>query len=195
MTRPLEPEDVLDFWFDRAGPTRWFTVDPVFDALVRRRFGPDCHALREAGSVGDHPWLVEPGGALALVIVLDQFPRNVWRGSNAAFDLDPKARAAAEAMLAAGFDWALPPERRSFVYMPFMHSEDIEDQALCVALCEDRLGRDDGTTRHARAHWNLIVRFGRFPHRNAALGRPSTPDEIAFLEGGGYAPGAKRPAK
>ena len=79
--------------------------------------------------------------------------------------------------------------------MPFMHSEDIEDQALCVALCEDRLGPDDGATRHARAHWNLIARFGRFPHRNAALGRPSTPAETAFLDSGGYAPGAKRPAK
>ena len=195
MIAPVQPEDVLDFWFIQAGAKRWFAVDPAFDAEVRRRFGPACHALRNGGAVGDHPWLVEPDSALALVILLDQFPRNIWRGSNAAFDLDRHARQAAEITLAAGFDWALAPDARSFVYMPLMHSEDIEDQALCVALCEERLGEDSGTARHARAHRDLIARFGRFPHRNAALGRPSTSAEAAFLDGGGYAPGAKRPAK
>ena len=195
MRAPTQPEDVLDFWFEQTGPKRWFAVDPGFDARVRRRFGPACHALRDGGSVSEHPWLVEPDSALALVILLDQFPRNIWRGSNAAFDLDSKARQAAEAAVAAGFDWALTPDRRSFIYMPFMHSEDIKDQALCVALCEERLGADSGTARHARAHRDLIARFGRFAHRNAALGRASTPEEIAFLDGGGYAPGAKRPAK
>lgn len=195
MRPPLLPEDVLDFWFKRAGPKRWFAVDPAFDAEVRRRFGPACHGLRDAGSVNGHPWLVEPLSALALVLLLDQFPRNIWRGSNAAFDLDPSARQACEAMLAAGFDWPLDPDPRSFVYMPLMHSEDIEDQALCVALCEERLGADSGTARHARAHRDLIARFGRFPHRNAALGRTSTAEETAFLASGGYAPGAKRPAK
>lgn len=195
MTPPIQPEDVLDFWFERAGPKRWFAVDPAFDAEVRRRFAPACHALRHAGSAAGHPWLVEPDSALALVILLDQFPRNIWRGSNAAFDLDPLAREACEAMLAAGFDWALGPNERSFVYMPLMHSEDIEDQALCVALCQERLGADSSTARHARAHRDLIVRFGRFPHRNMALGRTSTPAEIEFLKSGGYAPGANRPAK
>lgn len=195
MITPVQPEDILDFWFINAGPKRWFSVSPAFDADVRRRFGAACHALRNGGSVSGHPWLVEPDSALALVILLDQFPRNIWRGSNAAFDLDAKALEAAEALLAAGFDWALEPSRRSFAYMPFMHSEDIEDQALCVALCEERLGVDDGSTRHARAHRDLIARFGRFPHRNAALGRKSTRQEIEFLEAGGYAPGAKRPAK
>ena len=195
MTRPLDPEDILEFWFEQAGPKRWFSVDPVFDAAMRRRFGPACHALRRLDGVARHPWLVEPDSALALVILLDQAPRNVWRGSNAAFSLDRLGLEAAEAIVAAGFDWALPEARRAFAYMPFMHSEDLEHQALCVALCEDRLPNDDATLRHARAHMDLIVRFGRFPHRNAALGRRSTPAEIAFLEGGGYAPGAKRPAK
>lgn len=195
MRPPVQPEDVLDFWFKAAGPKRWFSSSPAFDAEVRRRFGAACHALRDGGSVAEHPWLVEPDSALALVILLDQMPRNIWRGSNAAFDLDSRARAAADAMLAAGFDWALDPSRRSFVYMPFMHSEDIEDQALCVALFEDRLPDDAGSARHARAHRDLIARFGRFPHRNAALGRTSTPAETEFLAGGGYAPGAKRPAK
>lgn len=195
MTRPLDPEGVLQFWFDHAGPKRWFSVDPAFDAQMRRRFGPACHALRRLSSVADHPWLVEPDSALALVILLDQAPRNVWRGSNAAFSLDPLARGAADAMLAAGFDWALPQTRRAFVYMPLMHSEDIEDQALCVALCEERLPGDESTQRHARAHRDLIARFGRFPHRNVALGRDTTEAEREFLDGGGYAPGAKRPAK
>lgn len=195
MSRPLDPEAVLEFWFERAGPKRWFSVDPAFDSEMRRRFGPACHALRRLSSIEDHPWLVEPDSALALVILSDQAPRNVWRGSNAAFSLDPLGRQAADAMLCAGFDWALEPERRAFVYMPLMHSEDIEDQALCVALCEERLGADSGTAGHARAHMDLIVKFGRFPHRNVALSRPSTPEEIAFLDGGGYAPGAKRPAK
>lgn len=193
--RPLEPESVLEFWFERAGPKHWFSVDPAFDAEMRRRFAPACHALRRLESVADHPWLVEPDSALALVILTDQAPRNVWRGSNAAFSLDPLGREAADAMLAAGFDWLLPVNRRSFVYMPLMHSEELEDQALCVALCEERLPGDESTARHARAHMDLIVRFGRFPHRNAALGRPSTAAETEFLQGGGYAPGAKRPAK
>jgi uncharacterized protein (DUF924 family) len=195
VSAPLQPEDVLSFWFDQAGPKRWFAVDPVFDSELRRRFGAACHGLRDGGGLVDHPWLVEPESALALILLLDQFPRNIWRGSNAAFDLDARARQAADAVLAAGFDWALDAERRSFVYMPLMHSEDIEDQALCVALCEERLGPDSGTARHARAHRDLIARFGRFPHRNAVLGRTSTQAEIAFLDGGGYAPGAKRPAK
>lgn len=195
MIRPLDPEDVLEFWFEKAGPKRWFSVDPVFDAAMRRRFGAACHALRRLAGVSAHPWLVEPESALALVILLDQAPRNVWRGSNAAFSLDRLGLEAAEVMVAASFDWALPEARRAFAYMPFMHSEDLEDQALCVALCEERLPGDDSTLRHARAHMDLIVQFGRFPHRNAALGRQSTPAELAFLEGGGYAPGAKRPAK
>jgi uncharacterized protein (DUF924 family) len=192
---PIQPEDLLTFWFEEAGPKHWFNVTPAFDARVRRRFGSACHALRAAGSVCDHPWLVEPDSALALILLLDQMPRNIWRGSNAAFSLDALAREAADATLAAGFDWALRPDRRSFVYMPLMHSEDLEDQALCVALCEDRLGRDSGTTGHARAHRDVIAKFARFPHRNAALGRISTPAEQSFLDEGGYAPGAKRPAK
>ncbi|XBQ17647.1 MAG: DUF924 family protein [Oceanicaulis sp.] len=195
MSRPLDPESVLHFWFVEAGPKRWFSVDPAFDAAVRRRFGPACHALRTAGAIADHPWLVEPESALALIILTDQAPRNVWRGSNAAFSLDPLGLEAARAALAAGWDWALAPDRRAFVYMPLMHSEDIEDQALCVALCEARLGEGGQTARHARAHFELIRRFGRFPHRNAALNRTPTPAETEFLEAGGYAPGAKRPAK
>ena len=191
----LQPEDVLHFWFNEAGPRRWFAVDAAFDAGMRRRFGPACHAFLQTESVIDHPWLADADSALALVLLLDQAPRNVWRGSNKAFALDPLARDAADQMLTSGFDWALDEQARAFVYMPFMHSEDIEDQALCVALCEERLGPQTDTARHARAHMDLIARFGRFPHRNAVLGRTSTPAEATFLREGGYAPGAKRPAK
>jgi uncharacterized protein (DUF924 family) len=191
----LLPEDVLDFWFEQAGPKAWFAVDAAFDARVRRILGPACHGFLQTRSVIDHPWMVEPESALALVIVLDQAPRNVWRGSNAAFKLDPLAREAAMAMLDAGFDWALPKERRAFVYLPFSHSEDIEDQALAVLMCEERLGADSENTRHARAHMDVIARFGRFPHRNAVLGRTPRAEEVRFLEEGGYAPGLKRSAK
>ena len=191
----LLPEDVLDFWFEQAGPKAWFSVDAAFDARVRRMLGPACHSFLQTRSVLDHPWMVEPDSALALVIMLDQAPRNVWRGSNAAFKLDPLAREAALAMLDAGFDWALPKERRAFVYLPFSHSEDIEDQALAVLMCEERLGPDCANTRHARAHMDVIARFGRFPHRNAVLGRTPRAEEIRFLAEGGYAPGLKRPAK
>lgn len=191
----LLPEDVLDFWFVEAGPKAWFNVDPAFDARVRRKLGPACHSFLQTRSVMDHPWLVEPESALALVIILDQAPRNVWRGSNAAFALDPLARQAAMSMLDAGFDWALPKERRAFVYLPFSHSEDIEDQALSVLMCEERLGPDSENTRHARAHMDVIARFGRFPHRNAVLDRTPRPEETKFLDQGGYAPGSKRPAK
>ena len=98
-------------------------------------------------------------------------------------------------MLEAGFDWALPKDRRAFVYLPFSHSEDLEDQALAVLMCEERLGPDSDNTRHARAHMDVIARFGRFPHRNAVLGRTPRPAEQRYLEEGGYAPGSKRPAK
>lgn len=189
------PDEILEFWFERAGPKAWFAVDPAFDARVRRLFAPLVFALERERDVADHPWMGGPEGALALILALDQFPRNIWRGTPKAFALDAKGLSAARIAVEAGYDWVFEPDRRAFVYMPFMHSERMEDQDACVALCEARLGEDSGTARHARAHRELIARFGRFPHRNAILGRVSTPEEAAFLEDGGYAPGAKRPAK
>ena len=189
------PGDILAFWFERAGPARWFADDSAFDAEVRRRFAASLFDFERSGSVEDCAWLDDPDAALALVIALDQFPRNVWRGTAKAYAFDPDALAAAQIALGKGYDWAVQAERRAFFYMPFMHSESLADQDLCVQLCEDRLDADGSTAKHARAHRDLIVRFGRFPHRNAALGRESTAEEKAFLEGGGYQPGAKRPAK
>lgn len=195
--KAVTADSILDFWFEDAGPKRWFTADPAFDAQVRRRFGRRLQRFLVVDNVEGDAWLAAPKSALALVILLDQFPRNVWRGSNKAFALDGLALQAATILVDRGFDEALTADRRVFAYMPFMHSESLADQDRGVALCEARLDPEEATStlRHACAHRDLIVRFGRFPHRNAALGRESTPEEAAFLAGGGYQPGAKRPAK
>jgi uncharacterized protein (DUF924 family) len=144
---------------------------------------------------GDHPWLETADGGLALLVLFDQFTRNVWRGSNKAFAFDALARTIARAMIDRGLDRDVPDDRRSFVYMPFMHSEDLADQDLAIELFSTRMPEGNNNLHHARQHRDVIEKFGRFPYRNAALGRESTPEEIAYLEGGGYAPGSKRPAE
>ncbi len=189
------PEEILSFWFDEAGSKRWYKVDPEFDALIRRKYGPWLHGFREVDHVNGDAWLAQARSGLALVIALDQFSRNIWRGSNAAFDLDPLAREAATVMIDRGFDLQLSDVERPFVYMPFMHSEDLADQHRCVELAAERLPETDTTLRHAQLHREVIERFGRFPYRNAALGRETTDDEQRYLDEGGYAPGSKRPAK
>ncbi len=189
------PEDILAFWFEEVGPKLWYKVDPDFDALIRRKFGPWLHGFRDVDHVHGDAWLSAPRSGLALVIALDQFSRNIWRGSNAAFDLDPLALEAAQVMIDRGFDLELTDAERPFVYMPFMHSEDIENQHRCVALASERLPASDTTLRHAELHRAVIERFGRFPYRNAALGRETTKDEQRYLDDGGYAPGSKGSAK
>ena len=193
LRRPTA-EEINTFWFDEAGPKRWYTLSAAFDARVRRRFAASVE--REAAACRDtaHPWLETPEGALAFILLFDQMPRNIWRGSGRAYAYDALSLEGARNMIARGFDFALPEDRRAFVYMPFMHSEAMADQALCVDYAANRLEKTD-TLRHARLHRDVIARFGRFPHRNEALGRESTPEEAAFLEAGGYAPGRKRPAK
>lgn len=185
----------MRFWFEEAGPERWYAVDPAFDARVRRLYGPFMHDLDAAKFDSRDAWLAAPQTGLALVVAMDQFPRHVWRGSGKAFALDAKARAAARRLIEKGFDLALDEVRRAFLYLPFMHSEAMSDQDFCVALAEERIGPDSATALHARKHREVIARFGRFPHRNAALGRETSEDERAFLDAGGYAPGAKRSAK
>lgn len=173
------PADVVGFW-RKAGPARWFAADPDFDRQCRVRF-LDAHlaaARRELDGWGDGA-----EGALALLVLLDQIPRNVFRGNAHAYATDPLARRFATQALAAGHDQACPPELRLFFYLPFEHSEDTADQQRSVALFE-ALG-DAETLRYAIAHRDVIARFGRFPHRNAALGRDSTPDEQAWLDAGG----------
>jgi uncharacterized protein (DUF924 family) len=171
--------DVLAFW--RAlGADRWFRKDAAVDAEIRDRFG-DLHALAAEGELG--AWESDAPGALALVITLDQFPRNMYRGSANAFATDPLARAAAKRAIEHGFDRAVAERERVFFYMPLMHSETLADQERCLGLCR---ALDAGTMKYAELHADIIRRFGRFPHRNAVLGRVTTAEEQAFLDRGGF---------
>lgn len=185
-------QDVLHFWFGPAGDPEhgrmrqaWFTKDPGFDDTLRRRFLAEYEAAAAGMCDG---WAVTPDGALALIIVLDQFPRNLFRGSARAFDTDGRARAVADRAIASGFDRQRRPVERLFLYLPFEHSEDLADQHRAVALFESLPVTPDfpqdareQVIDFARRHRAVIERFGRFPHRNAALGRASTPAELAYL--------------
>jgi uncharacterized protein (DUF924 family) len=173
------PADILAFWRE-AGPDRWFTRDDAFDAEIRAKFLPTYEA---AASGKLEPWEATAEGALALVIVLDQFPRNMFRGETRCYAADPLARAVANRALKRGYDQDVPEQERSFLFLPFMHSEDMDDQKRCVALYREA---GDENLKYAERHADIIRRFGRFPHRNAALGRTTTPEEQAFLDGGGF---------
>ena len=172
-------DDVLAFWFDEAGPERWFERDSSFDAAVRRRLGL---AYERAAAGALDRWRESARGCLALIVLLDQVPRNLHRGGALAFATDKAAREIAAHALARGWDRdaAFADEWRQFFYMPFMHSEALADQERCVALAAERL-RDGRTLDYARRHRDAIMRFGRFPHRNAVLGRETTAGEAAFL--------------
>lgn len=182
MTLPA-PAEIVAFWRD-AGAARWFTKDEAFDAEIVRSFEPAHHAAAR-GELD--AWGKSPEGILALLILLDQFPRNIWRGSAHAFATDPLALSHARSALLAGHDLATDTALRIFFYLPFEHSEQLADQDLCLAKCEalDAESSSDWSN-WARIHRDIIVRFGRFPHRNACLGRVSTAEELAFLEQGGF---------
>jgi len=181
MSSTLPPShDVIRFWRE-AGPARWFKKDAAFDAEFKARFETAHHA----GATGAlDAWTADAEGALALLVLLDQFPRNAWRGSGHMFATDGKALAVAGAAIAKGFDQQVDAELRPFFYMPYMHSETLADQERCVALCAPLAG---DTARFAALHRDIVARFGRFPHRNQALGRDTTPDERRFLDEGGFA--------
>ncbi len=168
--------DVLRFWFDELGRKAWFVKDDAIDAACRERFAPLIDEIN-ARPVGDA--ISSPDHALATVIVLDQFTRNVHRGSPRAFAYDELARGIARLAIAVGLDQRIPTDRRVFLYLPFEHSEALADQYRAVELISS-LG-DEEFTRYAGAHRDVIERFGRFPHRNAILDRVSTPEETAFL--------------
>jgi uncharacterized protein (DUF924 family) len=177
---PISAADVLAFW-RAAGPAKWFKKDATFDAEIAQRFS----ALWQQAAAGSPPaWEDTPEGALALVILLDQFPRNMFRADARAFTNDATARAVADRAIARGFDQAVPASERLFFYLPFEHSESLADQERAIALV-DSLG-DPDLTRWAKLHADIIRRFGRFPHRNTALGRVSTHEEQAFLDAGGF---------
>jgi uncharacterized protein (DUF924 family) len=184
-------EDILAFWFAEGPETfrkAWFVKDPAFDAEIATRFGALVAPAREGALDG---WAATPRGALALLILLDQFPRNLHRGSAEAFASDEHARAIARhAVLRDSFDHALAPAQRIFLYLPFEHGEALADQDLSVALFEGlrdipAMAAPGGTIDYAWRHRAVILRFGRFPHRNDALGRPSTAAELAWLAAGG----------
>lgn len=175
------PDDVVAFWIE-AGPKRWFEKDDAFDAEIRSRFLAAYQAAAAGALAG---WADTPDGALALLIVLDQFPRNLFRGSAQSFATDRAALAIAKAAIARGFDQAEAMPQRQFFYLPLMHSEDLADQERCVALYR-ALG-DPDLLKWADLHADIIRRFGRFPHRNVMLGRATSPEEQAFLDSGGFA--------
>ncbi len=174
------PDAVLAFWRE-AGPERWFKADPVFDAEIHKRFIA-THEVAAAGQLAS--WEESAAGALALVLALDQFPRNLFRGMARAFATDVRALQVARRAIERGFDREFQPPLRNFFYLPYMHSEELADQERSVAYMRS-IGDDNGS-KFAEIHRDVIRRFGRFPHRNEALGRASTPEEIAFLKSGGF---------
>jgi uncharacterized protein (DUF924 family) len=170
-------DEIVRFWFEELSPEDWYRKDPSIDAQIGARFGGIYDALKSDVSKG---WLDTPQGYLAAILVLDQFPRNMFRGDPRAFATDAEALALAKRAIAEGVDMRLPPDKRAFIYLPFQHSEDSADQARSVELFT-ALGVPLNLD-FALRHKAIIDRFGRFPHRNAVLGRASTEEESAFLK-------------
>jgi uncharacterized protein (DUF924 family) len=178
MSTDITPSDVIAFWKE-AGPDRWYKKDDAFDADFRTRFeAAHMAAARRERDV----WMETPEGALALLVLLDQFPRNSYRGTGHQFATDPLALTLAHDAIARGYPAAFEPDLRQFLLMPLMHSETLADQDALLPLVADM----PETLKFAHIHRDIIVKFGRFPHRNAALGRETTADEQAFLDGGGF---------
>jgi uncharacterized protein (DUF924 family) len=178
----VAPSDILAVWRE-AGPARWYERDDAFDAELRRRF----LALWQKASAGElSSWEASDEGALALVIVLDQFPRNMFRGDARTYASDAPAREVAHRAIERGVDARIDPELRQFLYLPFNHSEHLADQLRCIELT--RAAGNAENLKWAEHHADIIRRFGRFPHRNRLLGRTTTPEEQAFLDQGGFAP-------
>jgi uncharacterized protein (DUF924 family) len=175
------PNDVLGFWRN-AGPDKWFKKSTIFDDAIRLKFEPVHHAAAR----GDYDaWMGSAEGSLALLILLDQFPRNLYRDSGHSFATDAKARAIARMAVEAGFDREFEPELRYFFYLPFSHSEELTDQDYALILIAENDRPDD--LKWAKIHRDIIARFGRFPHRNPMFGRKTTPAEQLFLDEGGFA--------
>jgi len=177
-------QEILDYWINEVGPEGWYRADDAVDQQIRDRFQEDWQAAAD-GKYCD--WRTYPEKALSLIVLLDQFPRNLFREDKRAFASDKLARCAARYAIDAKFDKRTPEPARQFYYLPLMHSESLSDQERCVRLVKSRMPETgDRTLPHARAHRELIRRFGRFPYRNAALGRKNTAAEAEFLEQNGY---------
>ena len=179
----MDASEILKFWFGRDRKL-WFEKNPAFDEEIRSRFLAWYQAATEGKLAA---WKKDPRSCLALVILFDQFPRNMFRGSARAFAADPLAREAANVIRENGWDEAMTADERMFAYLPLEHSESLSDQELCLALMKEIAVHPETADlpKWAEAHLAIIRRFGRFPHRNAALGRASTPEEIEFLESPG----------
>lgn len=179
-----DPQSILKFWLDDVGPKQWYNPGETLDDDIRKEFEPTWNAAME-GKFG--LWLTYPSGALAYIILLDQFPRNMFRGTAKAFASDRIALAAAKKAIHQGWDLKIDEPARQFFYMPLRHSECLTDQDRSVRLvCERMPVGLEAELLHARAHREVIRQFGRFPYRNQALRRQDTPKERAFLEAGGY---------
>ena len=180
------PQQVVNYWIDEVGPKGWYAGGAELDADIRARFEDAWHEARD-GACG--LWLTSPVGALGYIVLSDQLPRNMFRDHADAFATDPSARAAAKMAIDRGWDMRIPEPDRQFFYLPLMHSENLIDQDRAVRLSKAKMPDDTvGNLRHARAHRHVIRQFGRFPYRNAALGRANTTAEAAWMErGGGYA--------
>lgn len=180
----VSPDDILAFWLDEIERKDWYNSSPELDQEIRDRFQSTWEAACQ-GACG--MWLTYPSGALAYIILLDQFPRNMFRDTGRAFETDHLARAAAKVAIDRGWDMRIDEPARQFFYLPLMHSEVLSDQDRCIRLMLDRMPQAGASNLlHAKAHREVIRMFGRFPYRNAALRRRVTADERAYLDRGGY---------
>lgn len=180
----MGPEEILKFWLDDVGPSGWYKSSPELDEEIRERFE---QALLGAASGRYSLWLTYPSGALAYIILTDQFSRNMYRGTAHAFATDRIGLAAAKSAIAKGWDMKIDEPARQFFYLPLMHSENLCDQDRCVRLLHERMPEHGAVNLlHARAHRAVIRQFGRFPTRNDALGRATTQHELAYVTDGGY---------
>ena len=178
------PEEVLSFWLDEIGPKGWYAQDDALDAQIREKF---LKTWEGACSGRFSLWLTYPSGTLAYIILMDQFPRNMFRGDQKAFSSDRAALAAAKAAIDKRWDMKIDEPARQFFYLPLMHSENLCDQERCVRLMCERMPQEGASNLlHARAHREVIRQFGRFPYRNHALSRPMTGPEQAYVSAGGY---------
>ncbi len=179
-----DAETILDFWLNEVGPARWYAADPALDRTITERFADAVNDARD-GALND--WILTPRSALALILLLDQFPRHIWRDQPKAFESDARAMAKAKRAMTLGHDMKIDEPARQFFYLPLMHSETQADQDRCVRLILTRMPKTGAANLpHAVAHRDVIRKFGRFPYRNAALKRASTAAESAWLDAGGY---------
>jgi uncharacterized protein (DUF924 family) len=184
----VSANDILEYWFEQAGPEKWYARSDAFDASIRAKFEEfSVSAAAQLKKQSKHSWQEEPTTALALIITLDQFPRNMYRENKGAFAWDGLALSCAQQAVERGFDLETEMNRRQFFYLPYMHAEDLATQDECVRLIDTRLDSSSNLF-HAKAHRKLIADFGRFPHRNEMLGRENTDAEKEFLADGGYTP-------